>query len=107
MCARSTCNAPEIAGQSGSPDQGRKRPIGGRPADFRAAAGSGAGLPRSRQPLPFRAFAAEVRFALDSPLEGSGFELPVPREKRGPVAPAIITLARLLEELGGEFGIGL
>jgi hypothetical protein len=27
-------------------------------------------------------------------LEGAGFELPVPREKHGPTAPAIITLAR-------------
>jgi hypothetical protein len=42
----------------------------------------------------------------DSPLEGSGFELPVPREKHGPTAPAIITLARRLEGLGGEFGAG-
>jgi hypothetical protein len=26
--------------------------------------------------------AEEIRFALDSPLEGDGFELPVPREKK-------------------------
>jgi hypothetical protein len=47
-----------------------------------------------------------ARFAPDSTLEGSGFELPVPREKHGPTAPAIITLARRLEGLGGEFGTG-
>jgi hypothetical protein len=29
--------------------------------------------------------------------EGSGFELAVPREKHGPTAPAIITLARRAE----------
>jgi hypothetical protein len=29
-----------------------------------------------------RGLIEEVRFALDSPLEGDGFELPVPREKK-------------------------
>jgi hypothetical protein len=48
----------------------------------------------------------DVRFAGDSPLEESGFELAVPREKHGPTAPAIITLARRPEGLGGEFGTG-
>ena len=35
--------------------------------------------------------------------QGNGFELPVPREKRGLAAPAIITLARLPGGAGGEF----
>ncbi len=30
----------------------------------------------------------EARFALDSPLEGGGFELPVPRQRRHPSATA-------------------
>jgi hypothetical protein len=55
------------------------------------------GLPRGERP--------PVRFMTLS-LEGSGFELPVPREKHGPTAPAIITFARRLEGLGGEFGTG-
>ena len=41
--------------------------------------------------------AARNRKFADSPLEGDGFELPVPREKPRLAAPAIITLARPLE----------
>jgi hypothetical protein len=60
-------------------------------------------------------FAPKVRFALDSPLEGNGFELPVPREigsgfeasaelgpidrRRGGIIRAVVGLGKPIELL--------
>src|SRR5580704_5146966 len=52
-------------------------PVSGRPGRGRNAAGDRRGNGRSLRPRG-------QRFARDSPLEGDGFELPVPRQRRHP-----------------------
>jgi hypothetical protein len=50
------------------------------------------GISPKRFPIRSRALREEVRFAIDSPLEGAGFEPSVPRESNGEKAKEPVSL---------------
>src|SRR5205085_5649866 len=87
---REVCVSPALLGRQAQPDRTRSAPtywlrerLLGPPqsACYHTSAGSSAcrtkngPSDRPRRAIPW----SQVRFALDSPLEGVGFELPVPR----------------------------
>jgi hypothetical protein len=61
--------------------------VGGRVRDRATVIQRKTGRPKSPDKPTLTEFAPKVRFASDSPLEGSGFELSVPRETTKVLTP--------------------